>query len=109
MICIGIKSYIENLLAFLLFILAYISNSGDLNLTTAADWFSEVEKSFVELRSKSDRVFVAGFSNGGALALRLAQIRSAEIEGLILLNPIIHDRRLFMKLLPIMRFAIKYS
>jgi len=80
------------------------TNWEDLNLTTAADWFSEVEKSFVELRSKSDRVFVAGFSNGGALALRLAQIRSAEIEGLILLNPIIHDRRLFMKLLPIMRF-----
>lgn len=33
------------------------TNWEDLNLTTAADWFSEVERSFVELRSKSDRVF----------------------------------------------------
>jgi len=81
------------------------TNWQDLNSTTAADWFAKVEKSFAQLRSKTERIFVAGFSNGGALALRLSQIRSAEIEGLILLNPIIHDRRFFMKFLPVMRFV----
>ncbi|MBU6243181.1 MAG: alpha/beta fold hydrolase [Acidobacteria bacterium] len=78
------------------------TNWQDLNLTTSADWFAEVEKSFAQLRSKTERVFLAGFSNGGALALRLSQIHGAEIEGLILLNPIIHDRRFFMKFLPVM-------
>ena len=82
------------------------TNWQDLNSTAAADWFAVVEKSFTNLKAKSDHVFVAGFSNGGALALRLAQIRGSEIEGLMLLNPIIHDRRIFMKLLPIIRLFV---
>jgi len=51
-------------------------------------------------------VFVAGFSMGGALALRLAQIRGSEIEGLLLLNPSVHDRRWYLKLTPILKFII---
>ncbi|MSX85626.1 MAG: alpha/beta fold hydrolase, partial [Actinobacteria bacterium] len=82
------------------------TNWQDLNSTAAADWFAVIEKSFTNLKAKSDHVFVAGFSNGGALALRLAQIRGSEIEGLMLLNPIIHDRRIFMKLLPIIRLFV---
>ncbi|CAB4662765.1 MAG: alpha/beta fold hydrolase [Actinobacteria bacterium] len=82
------------------------TNWQDLNSTAAADWFAVIEKSFTDLKAKSDHVFVAGFSNGGALALRLAQIRGSEIEGLMLLNPIIHDRRIFMKLLPIIRLFV---
>ncbi len=82
------------------------TNWQDLNSTAAADWFAVIEKSFTDLKAKTDHVFVAGFSNGGALALRLAQIRGSEIEGLMLLNPIIHDRRIFMKLLPIIRLFV---
>lgn len=82
------------------------TNWQDLNSTAAADWFAVIEKSFTNIKAKSDHVFVAGFSNGGALALRLAQIRGSEIEGLMLLNPIIHDRRIFMKLLPIIRLFV---
>jgi carboxylesterase len=47
----------------------------EMNETTWQDWYDEVELSFIELKSKCDRVFVAGFSMGGALALRLCQIR----------------------------------
>jgi len=43
---------------------------------------------------------------GGALALRLAQIRGSEIEGLLLLNPSVHDRRWFLKLTPILKFIL---
>ena len=78
----------------------------EMNETTWQDWYDEVEQSFIELQSKCDRVFVAGFSMGGALALRLCQIRGNEIEGLILLNPSVHDRRWFINLTSILKFFI---
>jgi carboxylesterase len=77
-----------------------------MNETTWQDWYEAIEQSFIELKSKCDRVFVAGFSMGGALALRLAQIRGSEIEGLLLLNPSVHDRRWFLKLTPILKFIL---
>jgi len=77
-----------------------------LNETTWPDWYSSVEQSFLELKDKCDRVFVAGFSMGGSLALRLCQIRGSEVEGLILLNPSIHDRRFILKLTPILKYFI---
>jgi len=72
----------------------------DLNNSTWEDWYDSVEAEFLELKKVCDRVFVAGFSAGGALALRLTQIRGSEIEGLILLNASIYDERKFMHLVP---------
>jgi esterase/lipase len=43
---------------------------------------------------------VAGFSMGGALALRLSQIRGSEIAGTILVNASIYDERKRFKLVP---------
>ena len=77
-----------------------------LNETTWPDWYGSVEQSFIELKKSCDRVFVAGFSMGGSLALRLCQIRGSEVEGLILLNPSIHDRRFILKLTPILKYFI---
>jgi len=77
-----------------------------MNETTWQDWYEAVEQAFIELKSKCERVFVAGFSMGGSLALRLAQIRGSEIEGLLLLNPSVHDRRWYLKLTPILKFII---
>jgi carboxylesterase len=78
----------------------------ELNNTNWQDWFNKVEQSYLELKSKCDRVFIAGFSMGAALTLRLCQIRGSEIEGLIILNPSIHDRRLILKLTPILKYLI---
>ena len=78
----------------------------DLNQTTWQDWFQAVEAEFLSLRKVCDRVFVAGFSVGGALALRLAQLRGTEIEGLILLNPSVYDDRKFYLLLPMLQHFI---
>jgi carboxylesterase len=75
----------------------------DLNSTTWQDWYQSVEAAFLELSVKCDRVFVAGFSVGGALALKLAQVRGSEIEGLLLLNPSIYDDRKFFKFLPALK------
>ena len=76
----------------------------DLNKTTYDQWFAEVNKEFTRLQSECQRIFVAGFSMGGALALRLAQIRGSEIEGLLLVNPVVHDHRKIMKLVPLLRW-----
>jgi carboxylesterase len=78
----------------------------EMNETTWQDWYEAVEQSFIELKSKCDRVFVAGFSMGGALALRLCQIRGSEVEGLLLLNPSVRDRRWFINLTPILKYFI---
>jgi len=78
----------------------------ELNRTNWHDWFSKVEHSYLELKSKCDRVFIAGFSMGAALAIRLCQIRGSEIEGLIVLNPSIHDRRFILKLTPLLKYLI---
>lgn len=82
------------------------SNWQELNKTNWQDWYEAAEQSFLELKSKCDRVFIAGFSMGGSLALRLCQIRGSEVEGLILLNPSIHDRRWFIKLVPVLKYII---
>jgi carboxylesterase len=78
----------------------------NLNETTWQDWFKAVEDSYLKLKSQCNRVFIAGFSMGGALALRLCQMRGDEIEGLILLNPSIHDRRFILKLTPLLKYVI---
>ncbi|MEI6867419.1 MAG: alpha/beta fold hydrolase [Actinomycetes bacterium] len=78
----------------------------DLNQSTWEHWYESVELAFLELKKSCERVFIAGFSVGGALALRLAQVRGAEIEGLILLNPSIYDDRKFYHLLPVLQHFI---
>ena len=72
----------------------------EMNRTTWEDWYACIEDEFIKLRSECDRVFVAGFSMGGALALKLAQIRGSEMDGLILLNASIYDERKIFHLLP---------
>lgn len=71
---------------------------SDLNKVSWQDWYDTVEKEFIELKKSCDQVFVAGFSVGGALALRLSQIRGSELAGAILLNASIYDERKRFKL-----------
>ena len=78
----------------------------EMNQTRWQEWFSEVEEHFDELKGKYSKVFVAGFSMGGALSLHLASQRSAEIEGLILVNPAIHDRRAILRAVPLLKYLI---
>lgn len=78
----------------------------EMNNTRWQDWYQEVDAALSMLKSKHERVFVAGFSMGGALALRLAAMRSKDVEGLLLANPAIHDDRLVMKLVPILKYFI---
>jgi carboxylesterase len=78
----------------------------EMNNTTWQQWYEKVDQEFTKLKEKYQRVFVAGFSMGGALSLRLASIRGSEIEGLILVNPAIRDTRLRVKLVPLLKYFV---
>jgi esterase/lipase len=72
----------------------------DCNLSTEDEWLTAVGSAFDELAKDVDRVFVAGLSMGGTLAIRLAEVRD-DIAGLILVNPSLLTQRLDAKLLPL--------
>ncbi len=56
-------------------------------LSSWQDWYEAVEKEFLALSEKCDRVIVGGLSTGAVLALRLAQDHGDKIEALSLYAP----------------------
>ncbi len=66
------------------------------NQTTWTDWYSEASRGLDLLLTSCDEVFVGGLSMGGCLALRLAEERTSDVAGLLLVNPSVAstDRRL---------------
>nr|WP_159765112.1 alpha/beta fold hydrolase [Streptomyces sp. HM190] len=61
---------------------------SDMNATSWQDWSEVIDKAYVDLASRCDRVVVAGLSMGGALTAWLAS-RHPEILGIIVVNPLI--------------------
>lgn len=78
----------------------------DLNRSTWEDWFDSAQRALATLQASCERVFVAGFSVGGAIALRLAESPGNKIEGLLLLNPSIFDERKFFTLVPALKYLL---
>jgi esterase/lipase len=74
----------------------------DANATTQEQWVQAVVTAFDDLATVCERVFVAGLSMGGTLAIRLAELRPAEVAGLVLVNPSLLTQRLDAKLLPLL-------
>jgi len=68
----------------------------ELNTTRWQDWYAVLDAEVDKLRQNHDRVFVAGLSMGGCLALRLAEEHGTEIAGVIVVNPSVSsdDKRL---------------
>jgi carboxylesterase len=79
----------------------------DMAVTRWDDWYSEVDRAFTTLTSRCDQVVVMGLSMGGTLALRLAQLRPAEVAGLVLVNPAVHSERRDRHLLPLLRHVVR--
>jgi esterase/lipase len=73
----------------------------DCNASTHAQWTTAVEEAFDELAADCDRVFVAGLSMGGTVAIRLAELRP-DVAGLVVVNPSLLTRRLDARLLPVL-------
>jgi carboxylesterase len=74
----------------------------ELQRTGWEDWFATLDRAFVELKARCDEVFVMGLSMGGGLALRLAERHSAEVAGLVLVNPSVTRNKPAEALLPVL-------
>ncbi len=71
------------------------------------DWFAEIDRSFDELRSRCDEIFLMGLSMGACLALRLAEIRGDAVRGLVLVNPsITADNKLLFAIVPALKLVV---
>lgn len=74
-----------------------------MNETTFDDWLATATGALAELSHGCDRVFVAGLSMGGTLALRLGELYPDKVAGLMLVNPSVMTTRLDAKFAPALR------
>jgi len=80
------------------------SSPQDLNQTCWQDWFGRVEQEIESLQERFSRVFVAGLSMGGLLALHAAS-KNRGLKGVIAINtPIITKYPLQMAAAPLIRY-----
>jgi carboxylesterase len=77
----------------------------DMQLTGWPDWYAEVDRELRALRERCARVFVAGLSMGGALALRLAA-RHADVSGVLVVNPANRMHGIAPHALPVLRHLV---
>lgn len=78
----------------------------DANRVTWQDWYGALEAAVDDVRSRCDSTFVMGLSMGGTLTLRLAEQRSADLAGIVLVNPSLFTTRKDAKLLPLLRHVV---
>ena len=74
----------------------------DMNRTGFADWYAAVEDAFDDLRSRCSAVFAMGLSMGGTLALRLAELRSTQVAGVVVVNASLGTDRRDARLAPLL-------
>ncbi|MFJ3301815.1 alpha/beta hydrolase [Streptomyces sp. NPDC086549] len=79
----------------------------DMQLTGWQDWYAEVDRELRVLRERCARVFVAGLSMGGALALRLAAKHGEGVEGVVVVNPANKVHGLAAYALPVARHLVR--
>lgn len=79
----------------------------DMALTGWPDWYATVDRELRILRERCARVFVAGLSMGGALALRLAAKHGEGVEGVIVVNPANRVHGLSAYALPMARHLVR--
>lgn len=77
----------------------------ELAVTRWEDWYDCVDAEYDRLRARCDRVFVAGLSLGGSLALRLAE-RHLDVAGLVLVNPALGSTNPAARLAPVLKFVV---
>lgn len=78
----------------------------DANRVRWQDWYAALESAVDEVRSRCDATFVMGLSMGGTLTIRLAEQRSPDLAGIVLVNPSLFTTRKDAKLLPLLRHIV---
>ncbi len=82
---------------------------GDLLKVSYKDWVKQVEYGVKELSKKADKIYLGGFSAGGALAVNYALSNPAkEIDGIIALSPAFNLDGI-AALAPIAKYFKKYT
>jgi carboxylesterase len=79
----------------------------DTNRTRWPQWYAEVEQAYAEVAARCDVVFAGGLSMGGCLVTRLAEQYPDRIAGLVLVNPAFGLRRMDVKLVPYISWALR--
>ncbi|MEU5243212.1 alpha/beta fold hydrolase [Streptomyces asoensis] len=79
----------------------------DMAPTGWPDWYAGVDRELCALRDRCARVFVAGLSMGGALALRLAAKHGEGVDGVIVVNPANKVHGLSAYALPVARHLVR--
>ncbi len=80
---------------------------ADMQLTTWHDWYAAVDRELRVLTERCSRVFVAGLSMGGALALRLAARHGERVAGAVVVNPANRVHGLSAYALPVARHLVR--
>ena len=68
---------------------------ADLDNVTWQQWPAEIEIQINHLLIDCEKVFLCGFSMGGAASLHVASRYQSQIAGLILVNPMIHRKNVW--------------
>ncbi|MFF3497614.1 alpha/beta hydrolase [Streptomyces sp. NPDC003247] len=79
----------------------------DMAVTGWQDWYAELDRELRVLRGRCAKVFVAGLSMGGALALRLAAQHGDDVAGVVLVNPANKVHGLSAYALPVARHLVR--
>ncbi len=78
-------------------------STQELNQLGWDDWYGELDAALTELRERCDRVAVCGLSMGGALGLRLAELRPDDVDALVIVNPAIAVKNWRLKAVPFLK------
>jgi carboxylesterase len=78
----------------------------DMARTSWDDWYAELDRALSALVATHDVVVVGGLSMGGALALRLAAERPADVAGLVLVNPAVTNRDPRLVAVPLLKRVV---
>jgi carboxylesterase len=78
----------------------------DLNRVGWDDWYGELDAALSDLRERCERVAVCGLSMGGALALRLAELRPHDVDALVIVNPAVGMKNWRMHLVPYLKYVL---
>jgi carboxylesterase len=78
----------------------------DMQNTGWQDWYATVDRELRTLTERCERVFVAGLSMGGTLAVRLAARHGDAIAGVTVVNSLLTMPRAQQLLLPVARHVV---
>ncbi len=78
----------------------------DANRSRWPQWYSTVDVALSQLRQTCKVVVVGGLATGAALALRLAEQRGTDVDGLVLVNPAVRLEDPRLPLLPVLKYVL---